>query len=202
MTTRLDADLSRRRFLETAGGALMATPLAAASTGTVAAQSAEHQAARNTRQEARLGAGRPGQPLDQPDHAGLCQGTAEQAGRLRQRTAGEGQAPGAGLRGRPEEHLHLRQLRQPRQQPGHRRHLRRPAQQHASGVHHPRAQGRQARAVREADGQHAAGVRADDRGGQGGQSQADDRLPRALRAVQPDDDQDGAGQRRRWGRRG
>ena len=120
---------------------------------------------------------------------------AEQAGGLRQRPAREGEAPRAGLRGRPEEHLHLRQLRQPREQPGHRRHLRRPAQQHAPGVHDPRAQGRQARAVREADGQHAAGVRADDRRGKGGQPQADDRLPRALRAVQPGDDQDGAGHR-------
>jgi len=38
MTTRLDADLSRRRFLQTASGALMAAPLATAATGTATAQ--------------------------------------------------------------------------------------------------------------------------------------------------------------------
>ena len=196
MTTTTDADLSRRRFLQTASGALVAAPLAAAARHARVGAGAQHQAARGARPEARLGAGRPGQPVDQPDHAGVRQAPAQPAGRLRQRTAREGEAPGADLRRRPEEHLHLRQLRQPREQPGHRRRLRRAAQQHAPGVHDPRAQGRQARAVREADGQHAAGVRADDRGGEGGQPQADDRLSPALRAVQPGDDQDGAGQPR------
>lgn len=38
MTTRLAADLSRRRFLETAGGALIAAPLASAASSTVTAQ--------------------------------------------------------------------------------------------------------------------------------------------------------------------
>jgi predicted dehydrogenase len=38
MTTRLDPDLSRRRFLQTAGGALMAAPLASAASRTVSAQ--------------------------------------------------------------------------------------------------------------------------------------------------------------------
>ena len=38
MTTRLDADLSRRRFLKTASGALMAAPLASAATGVATAQ--------------------------------------------------------------------------------------------------------------------------------------------------------------------
>ena len=38
MPPRLDADVSRRRFLETAGSALLATPLAAATTSPVAAQ--------------------------------------------------------------------------------------------------------------------------------------------------------------------
>ena len=38
MTTRFDADLSRRRFLETAGGALIAAPLASAAGTTVSAQ--------------------------------------------------------------------------------------------------------------------------------------------------------------------
>ena len=37
MTTRLDADLSRRRFLQTAGGALMAAPFASAAGGTATA---------------------------------------------------------------------------------------------------------------------------------------------------------------------
>ena len=52
--------------------------------------------------------------------------------------------------------------------------------------------GGQARAVREAHGQHLRRVRADDRGGQEGQSQADDRLPAPLRAVQPEADPDRA----------
>ena len=38
MTTRFDADLSRRRFLETAGGALIAAPLASSAGTTVSAQ--------------------------------------------------------------------------------------------------------------------------------------------------------------------
>jgi predicted dehydrogenase len=38
MTTRLDPDLSRRRFLQTAGGALMAAPLSSAGRGTASAQ--------------------------------------------------------------------------------------------------------------------------------------------------------------------
>ena len=38
MSTRFDADLSRRRFLETAGGALIAAPLASAAGTTVSAQ--------------------------------------------------------------------------------------------------------------------------------------------------------------------
>ena len=38
MTIRLAADLSRRRFLETAGGALIAAPLASAASSTVTAQ--------------------------------------------------------------------------------------------------------------------------------------------------------------------
>ena len=38
MTTRLDADLSRRRFLQTASGALMAAPLVSAASGTATAQ--------------------------------------------------------------------------------------------------------------------------------------------------------------------
>ena len=111
-----------------------------------------------------------------------------------------------------EEHLQLRELRQDRRQPGHPGGLHRAAQQHARRVHDPRAQGRQARAVREADGQHRGRLRKDDRGGQGGQQEADGGVSLPLRAEQPARDPDGRrtpakgllrpprpDSRRRWG---
>ena len=112
-----------------------------------------------------------------------------EARRVRQRPSRQGRQARRALRRRSEEHLQLRELRHDQGQPRDRRRLHRAAEQHARRVHDPRAEGRQARALREADGEHAGRVRADDRRGEGGRPQADDRVPPALRAVQQRADQ-------------
>src|SRR5690606_35662071 len=70
-----------------------------------------HQAARTARTHGRLGARGTRQPGDPPADAGLRAHAAVEARGIRERPAGEGTAPGADLRGRSEEHLHLQQLR-------------------------------------------------------------------------------------------
>jgi hypothetical protein len=79
-------------------------------------------------------------------------------------------------------HLHLRDLRQNPRQPRHRRALHRPAQQHALRVHRARRAGRQAHPLREAHGHLQRRVPHHDRRLPQGRSQADDRLPHAVRS--------------------
>ena len=187
-----DPNYSRRRFLQAAGGSLAAAPLLGA-VSPAAAQVPDIRLPEVPGAEGGMGARRDRRADRQPDPPGLPEVPEVEGGLLRQRTPGEGGAVRPGPRGRSEEHLHLRELRQDRRQPGHPGRLHRAAQQHARRVHDPGAQGRQARAVREADGQHRGRLREDDRGGQGGEQEADGGLSLPLRAQQPARHQMGAG---------